>query len=262
MRKEYNDDRLDLVKRIGRIVSISMLVSVLLVNTGCPRTGKKNEEASSDQTTASTNGEELVEFNTTNEVLVMTEPVVTENEEPMMTDPVLSDKTARIIRAEISEYDSWNNSPIYTMDSVDIEPGFDYKNYLLEERPAGAPNRPNGTLDLVALLKDLGANDSEIHIGYESCWIGKNNPYQNTHTADGLVIGSDFWMMWFDGTVVCEYDPGLNSGWGIDGINLYYFDNETGKYEYCDVIHCTDNNFGALELMVRAYYERDPNPFD
>ena len=254
MRKEYNDDRLDLVKRIGRIVSISMLVSALLVNTGCPRTGKKNEEASSDQTTASTNGEELVEFNTTNEVLVM-------------TDPVLSDKKARIIRAEISEYDSWNNCPIYTMDSVDIEPGFDYKNYLLEERPAGAPNRPNGTLDLVALLKDLGANDSDIDAKYEGCWISYKclDPDQYRipkNTKDGLSINSDFWQMWFDGTVVCEYDPGLNGGWGIDGINLYYFDNETGKYEYCDEIHCTDNNFGALELMVRAYYERDPNPFD
>ena len=205
------------------------------VDTTAPFTETSETELTTSDTTDTTPTETSIELSSS------VSP--TETETPIQ-------KEAKVISATPSY--GYGNYPIYKVEDVVIEPGLDYKDYLLEETPIGAPESPYGCIDFTKYCKDLGVDPSTMKL------VGEGGVLLN-----GTVQVDENNIYFYDGDeVVCRYNSGKASGLSLDGVSLYVYDEETGRYQFATMMHYSENNLGALELAVRASTTGDTNPYD
>ena len=208
------------------------------IDTSSPFTETSETELTTSDTTDTTPSETSIELSSSFSP--------TETETPIQ-------KEAKVISATPSY--GYGNYPIYKVEDVVIEPGLDYKDYLLEETPVGAPERPYGYMDFTKYCQDLGVDPSTIElVGDGGILLNKKVQIQENNFNFYAYEGSD--------EIVCRYSGGKNSGIALDGVALYVYNEETGKYQYATSIHCNENNMGGLELAVRASKTGDTNPYD
>ena len=199
----------------------------------------------------------ITQTDTTPTDTIPTDSISTETPPVVVTPPETSLKgEARVIQATPT-YDGFNNYPIYTPESVTIEPGLNYENYLLAEAPANAPKNSYGYMDFLKYCEDLGVDPSTIRTtGSRGIVIGDTE--KNALKIDD---GCDI-LIYNNGEIVCYYDGGKSNEFAKDGLSLYVLNNDTGRYDYGASMHYSENTMGALELSVKAYLNGDTNPFD
>lgn len=205
------------------------------IDTSSPFTETSETELTTSDTTDTTPSETSIELSSSFSP--------TETETPIQ-------KEAKVISATPSY--GYGNYPIYKVEDVVIEPGLDYKDYLLEETPSDAPESPYGCLDFTKYCQDLGVDPSTI----KSAGSGR------IILNDSVLIEENNIRFQSGGETLCRYNSGKESGLALDGISLYYYDEEAGKYVFATRMHYNENNMGALELAVKASTTGDTNPYD
>lgn len=176
-------------------------------------------------------------------------------EDVTVSTPVETEKAhgkAKVNKAEAT-YDSEFGFYRYTVDSVDIEPGLDYQDYLMLPENVKADSAPE-QIDFVAYCKDLGVT-ADIYFDDEELRIG--NPKEDRLAI--TISGYDMVDYYVDGEVKYRYTGQGGQGMTIDGVSLYYLEDD--GYHSKTTVHSDD--MPALEVMIRAYAEgRTDSPFE
>lgn len=233
------------MKKLIQILSAVTALSMVLSLSACKKSESKNTPSTvTPINTSSSEKPDALDNTEAATVSTATPTVINENKE------------ARVLEATPS-YDGFNNYPIYTPESVTIEPGLNYEDYLLSEKPGNAPKTLYGYMDFSKYCEDLGIDPSTIRATGTSGIVIGNTDNNALQIKDGCDI-----LIYRNGTIVCYYDGGRSNEFAKDGLSLYVYDNEEGRYEHGASMHYCDNTMGALELSIRAYLTGDPDPFD
>ena len=177
-------------------------------------------------------------------------------EDVTVSTPVETEKAhgkAKVNEAE-AEYNAEFGIYEYSIDSIDIEPGLDYQDYLMLPENVKADSAPE-QIDFVAYCKDLGiTSDIRFDNEYDLC-IG--NPEEDNLAI--TISGYDTISYYINGKVTYRYSGQGGKGMSKDGVSLYYLEDD--GYHSKTKLHSED--MPALEVMLRAYAEgRTDSPFE
>ena len=178
-------------------------------------------------------------------------------EDVTVSTPVETEKAhgkAKVNKAE-AEYNAKFGIYEYSIDSIDIEPGLDYQDYLMLPENVKADSSPE-QIDFVAYCKDLGIN-ADIYYDNDEDSLCVGHPKDDKIAI--VISDNDLISYYIDGKTAYRYAGQGGKGMTVDGVSLYHLEN--GEYHSKTAVHSDD--MPALEVMLRAYAEgRTDSPFE
>ena len=249
--KKPNNKRLAARRALAAVMAIASLTGA-----GCSKNKKDGKESRQPETkhTMATMDPSAVVTETPN--TISTGDVTISTGE--FTDPTSETKKQGDL-PEILEanpgYDG--DCALYDKENTKVKPTFDTEDYLYAETPAnGAPVSPNGHFNLTKFCKDLGIDESDIHV------TGSGNTIIGNENGTAVEFSSSHQLLYYcNGKLVCVYDSGGMAGMKKDGISFHAENSENGKCEFAASLHYDDTTMGILELMLCAQRDGKANPF-